>query len=440
MEMMGYDVIVIGAGVAGLTAALGLAKAGLSVVILEARERIGGRILTLRSSLSGFPIELGAEFIHGLAPQLRNPLIESRAEISEVEGDAWCRDARLLPCDFGNDVDRVFEQMRDSEPDRSFAEFLRSCCQDATIDERAKRRALNYVVGFNAADPEQVGVHWLVKGMREEQEIMGDRAFRLKNGYADLLQALQAELTALQIRVMMRIAATEIKWREGSVIVNTSSNATYVAQKAVVTVPLSVLKTSAGQEGAIGFDPPLPGDKLSAIEKLDMGKVVRVVLRFRRRFWDDIRPTGGWGRTLSNMSFLLTDDEWFPTWWTTMPHREPQITGWAPFQCAERLSDRGSSFVRRRALESLSRILEVSQSELEILLEGSFFHDWQSDPFSRGAYSYGKVGADGAQQVLAKNLAETLYFAGEATASPGSNGTVHGAIASGERVCIEILG
>jgi monoamine oxidase len=239
---------------------------------------------------------------------------------------------------------------------------------------------------------------------------------------------------------MTRIAATEIKWREGSVIVNTSSNATYVAQKAVVTVPLSVLKTSAGQEGAIGFDPPLPGDKLSALEKLDMGKVVRVVLRFRRRFWDDIKPTGGRGRTLSNMSFLLTDDEWFPTWWTTMPHREPQITGWAPFHCAERLSDRGSSFVTRRALESLSRILEVSQSELEILLEGSFFHDWQSDPFSRGAYSYGKVGADGAQQELAKNLAETLYFAGEATASPGSNGTVHGAIASGERVCIEILG
>jgi len=311
------------------------------------------------------------------------------------------------------------------------------------IDERAKRHALNYVVGFNAADPEQVGVHWLAKGMREEQQIRGDRAFRLKNGYADLLQALQRELTALPIEVITTIAATGIKWGAGGVTVSTNgtgNTATYVGKKAVVTVPLSVLKTSAGQEGAIGFDPPLPEEKLRAIEKLDMGKVVRVVLRFRRRFWDDIRPTGGRGRTLSKMSFLFTADEWFPTWWTTMPHREPQITAWAPFQCAERLSDRGSSFVTERALESLSRILEVSQSELEILLEGSFFHDWQTDPFSRGAYSYGKVGADGAQQVLAKSLAETLYFAGEATASPGSNGTVHGAIASGERVSIEILG
>jgi monoamine oxidase len=139
------------------------------------------------------------------------------------------------------------------------------------------------------------------------------------------------------------------------------------------------------------------------------------------------------------MSFLLAEDEYFPTWSTTLPFREPQITGWAPFQCADRLSGKDNAFVTQCGLQSLSRILDVRSSDLEKLLEGAYFHDWQQDPFSRGAYSYGRVGADGAQEELAKPLLATLYFAGEATASPGSNGTVHGAIASGHRVAAEIL-
>jgi monoamine oxidase len=139
------------------------------------------------------------------------------------------------------------------------------------------------------------------------------------------------------------------------------------------------------------------------------------------------------------MSFLFAEDDYFPTWWTTLPFREPQITGWAPFQCAERLSGKDIAFVTQCGLQSLSRILHVRLSDLESLLEGVHFHDWQQDPFSRGAYSYGRVGADGAQEELAKPLLATLYFAGEATATAGSNGTVHGAIASGQRAAAEIL-
>jgi len=214
---------------------------------------------------------------------------------------------------------------------------------------------------------------------------------------------------------------------------------TFLAKKAIVTVPLSILKIPSTHAGGISFDPVLPREKLNALDKLEMGKVVRLVLRFRERFWQSLAPLGADGRTLADMTFLLTEDEWFPTWWTTMPYQEPQITGWAPFQCAERLLGRDVAFVTQRGLQSLGRLLNVSVPELEQLLEGAYFHDWQSDPFSRGAYSYGKVGADGAQATLAKPLADSVYFAGEATASPGSNGTVHGAIASGYRVAAEIL-
>jgi len=84
-------------------------------------------------------------------------------------------------------------------------------------------------------------------------------------------------------------------------------------------------------------------------------------------------------------------------------------------------------------------LLNIATEELEPLLEAAYFHDWQSDPFSRGAYSYGKVGADGAQEALGRPVEKTLFFAGEATDTTGRNGTVDGAVASGRRAAAEIL-
>ena len=122
-----------------------------------------------------------------------------------------------------------------------------------------------------------------------------------------------------------------------------------------------------------------------------------------------------------------------------MPKKAPIITGWAPFRSAERLSGQSESFVVERSLQTLCNLLGPSTQELRSLLEAAYFHDWQQDPFSRGAYSYGKVGADGAQQALAAPLMNTLFFAGEATDTSGHNGTVHGAIASGHRAAAEIV-
>ena len=121
-----------------------------------------------------------------------------------------------------------------------------------------------------------------------------------------------------------------------------------------------------------------------------------------------------------------------------MPEKLPLITGWAPFHSAERLSGKSQSFVAQQALHTLSQVLKVPLSQLETLLEAAYSHDWQSDPFSRGAYSYGKVGADGAQQTIAEPIEGTVFFAGEATDTTGHNGTLHGAIASGYRAAQQI--
>ena len=435
-------VIVIGGGISGLAAASKLGAAGIPVQLLEARDRLGGRIFTHHVSDFESPIELGAEFIHGTPPEIWDRVRTSEIETIEVDGDNWCAsDKGINRCDFFSQIDSILDEMDDSQPDESFLRFLERRFPNPTKDpklEKAKQKALGYITGFEAADPDLVGVHWLVQSMRAEESIEGERAFRAKHGYGDLLEGFLRELASYDVSVRTGTIVDRIQWSSGKVEVrahNADGTVLLRTSRLLVTLPLAVLKAER-KFGAVQFVPPLPADKIAALQKLEMGEVIRVVLRFRERFWDAISDGK---QTLSDMSFLFSEDEWFPTWWTTMPERKPVLTGWAPFRAARRLSGQDDAFVRNQALRSLCRILGVSLRNLESWLEGFYFHDWQSDPFARGAYSYGAVGGDGAQRALAASLQNTVFFAGEATDTTGHNGTVHGAIASGYRAAREIL-
>ena len=436
-------VIIIGAGVAGLAAACELGRSGVSVCVLEARDRIGGRIFTLRDRRGEWPIELGAEFIHGRPPEIWRPLKDAQAEITEVEGETWCvNDGRLAACDFFPEVNSILEEMDDAAPDESFLAFLnRRFPENKSRSERlARERAISYVSGFNAADPSLVGVHWLVQGMKAEEKIEGDRVFRSRNGYEDLLGIFRAQIGKYGITLRTGAVVESVSWSRDRIQVRVrqrKNTMTIDARRALVTLPISLLNGRKGEVGVVQFQPELPREKHDALQKLEMGKVIRIVLRFRHRFWEKIAPASN--KTLAEMSFLLSDDEWFPTWWTSMPEDRPVITGWAPFKAGERLSGQSHLFVVERSLSTLGKLLGISAQDLQNELENAYFHDWQDDPFSRGAYSYGKVGADGAQQALGAPVEDTLFFAGEATDTTGHNGTVHGAIASGHRAAREIL-
>jgi monoamine oxidase len=433
------DVIVIGAGAAGLVAAAELAETGLSVIVLEARDRIGGRIFTLNDLEQQFPIELGAEFIHGRPPEIMDALEQNKVSISEVDGDNWCaQNGRVSSCDFFSEVDEILQRMNDDRPDESFANFLKRCCPDSSAD--AKKHALSYVAGFNAADPAQVSVHWLVRQMRAEEKIEGDRAFRARGGYQPLLDLLQQRVAKARISVRTNTVVHRITWRPGNVSIDAVCGEQAIkldASRVLITVPLGVLQARRGEAGAIEFSPVLPLEKLDAIAGMEMGKVLRVVLHFRERFWDRIRPADSNDKTLAQMSFLFSQDNWFPTWWTAMPDRFPIITGWAPWQSAARLESESVPVVTR-ALQTLGGLLDVGNTEMERLLEIAYFHDWQADPYSRGAYSYVKAGSADAPEVLGRPVKGTLFFAGEAADVTGNNGTVHGAIASARRSVIEI--
>jgi monoamine oxidase len=276
--------------------------------------------------------------------------------------------------------------------------------------------------------------------MKAEEKIDGERAFWARAGYSALLEIFRQRLAKTNAIVRTNTVVERVTWSKGKVSLEALSEGSpllFRAGSVVLTVPLGVLQAPAGERGAIEFRPELPQQKLQALAGLEMGKVIRIVLRFRERFWDHVAAGDSAVKTLAGMSFLFSRDEWFPTWWTTMPDKLPLITGWATFRCAERLSSENGLTVAR-SLQTLSGLLSVRVAMLEELLEAAYFHDWQNDPYSRGAYSYAKVGAAHASQTLARPLEDTLFFAGEATDVSGNTGTVHGAIASGQRAAAEI--
>jgi monoamine oxidase len=416
------DVLVIGAGAAGLTAARELSTAGLKTVVLEARDRLGGRIFTDHSL--GFPVELGAEFVHGRSPDMFELIRAQRLDIAEVAGEMR-RKRKGVWGDSGSvmaEVNHLFENMPHDGPDQSFQQYI-----DASrYGPETKQLALNFVEGFHAANPERVSVHWLVQTTSAEEKIDGETSFRVKHGYSGLVDAIAEGIDQRRCELLLNTIVTEIHWRPGAVTVKTPSSI-FQAPRAVITLPLGVL-----QSGTVHFNPGLPPEKQRAFASLGMGPVIRVSLCFRDRFWEELPE-------MRNLSFLFTDDPDFPTWWSPNPLPYPILTGWAAGRYARALAAKSRDALVHCAMESLGRILEIDQPTLQSHLHRSFVHDWQADRFSRGAYSYVLRGGLNAPLDLETPLEETLFFAGEAASVEGHNGTVHGAIGSGKRAAAEIL-
>jgi monoamine oxidase len=433
---MSSDVLIIGAGVAGLSAAIDLAGSGLRVEMIEARDRVGGRVFTVIDPVLKHAVELGAEFVHGLSPEIWQPLQRHNLKLNEVEGDLWCSiQGRLEECNFFSPVAKILEAMDDRGPDESFLDFLaRRFRSDSHRD--AKQWATRYVSGFNAADPGLVSVHWLVHSRLADEQIEGDRAFHIAGGYERLLDVFLGQLKRPNVCIHLKTIFEGMHWRPGAVELHAlrdDQQTSFSAPRALITVPLGVLQGS----DSVRFEPALPGPKQSALKKLAMGKVVRITLCFRERFWEKLSGIPD-SKSLRDLSFLFSADDLFPTWWTQMPEPVPVITAWAPARSAESLAQLSKEAILDKAVESLSGVLAIGQGAVESQLRTAYFHDWDSDPFSRGAYSYVKAGGEGWQRTLGAPLDRTLFFAGEATDTSGHNGTVHGAIASGRRAAREI--
>ncbi len=440
-------VLIIGAGAAGLSAARELTAAGAQVIVIEARDRVGGRIHTLREDFSAIPIELGAEFVHGKHPQLLEIIEASRILFCDVTERHWYIEKGLLSNshDFWNKLTALMDLMNLEEPDRSFQDFLDSIPDDEAI-VRAKAVATRYVQGFHAADVNRIGVHGLVKANEAEDEIQGDKSFRILRGYDLVTSSLLEPAKTNGAIVHCNAIVKELHWRKHqieAVCLSRGQTQHFHASRAVVTLPLGVLQARPDQ-GGVRFVPKLPENKQQAISSLAMGHATRITLLFRERFWEGLDiPAAQAGQDLTDvglteLGFIHYPDADIPTWWTLLPVRAPVMIGWAGGPKSTKLSGRDAKYIEARAVNSLKQIFGVSEKKLRQLLLASHTHDWNSDPFARGAYAYLPVDGLLNQQILAEPLEDTLFFAGEAT-SVGHVGTVHGAIESGHRVAKEIL-
>jgi monoamine oxidase len=436
------DVVVIGAGAAGLAAARALGEHGIDVVVLEARERIGGRIFTQRDLGTAVPIELGAEFIHGSAPEVEETLRDAASASCDISGHRWrvIGDRLRLADDFWTRLERVMRRLDAKRtPDRSFEDFLNAKPGGRRLaDER--KLARQFVQGFHAADVARISERALADGGRPDGDVRERRIGRVLDGYDRVVEWLASPLGD---RIRRSAMATRIRWGPGNVSVEARhpdgrSRTTLEARAAIIAIPVSVLSGAPGDVGTIEFDPEIRA-KRPALERIAMGSVVRIVLRLTERFWASewfAKQVGT--QELDTMSFLLTSDENFPTWWTVYPVRAPVIVGWNGGPGARALSQLASEEIEDVAIGSLSRQLRIPHRRVRGMVEAAWMHDWEHDPFARGVYSYQTVGGKDAPSVLAKPLRGTLFFAGEATDVEGRTGTVHGAIATGRRVADEV--
>lgn len=444
MEGLDFEIIVVGAGVAGLAAGRSLTSAGRSVAVLDARKRVGGRVLTVHVPDAGgtraIAVELGAEFVHGLPQESWTLMREAHLPVYEIMG-AHTRFARgrfeatgAEDDDSGDVLQRMLDwsMLRPRGEDSTFTGFLEA----AGINGQTARRAVRYVEGFNAADSNLISVASLAKQQRAEDSIQSDRLFRLGNGYQELPAYLAAGLERAGGRLLLDRIAQRIEWRRGLVIIHGRDGGgrefRLRAHRAVITVPLGVL-----QADSIEFAPE-PGEILVHARRMAMGSVVRVTLVFKSRFWRDQQPH------LDDLSFLFADDELPGTWWTAAPDPTPIITGWVGGASnvaaikARVEAHGGADALLVLCLETLARVFDLEVARLQQMLIGWHTHDWQLDEFARGAYSYVPVGALDASDRMAEPVEDTLYFAGEHTDTTGHWGTVHGALRSGLRAADQI--
>jgi monoamine oxidase len=421
MERNDVDVVVIGAGVAGLAAARELRRAGLGVRVLEARSRLGGRVHTVRRGAGSLPVELGAEFVHGRPDTLLDVARSAGLSLVETAGEQGClRGGALSACDNWALIAQVASRFAEvGDRVRSFDDFAREREWGEEIEY-----ARAYVEGFHAARSDRIGVRYLAEAQKRADGEDGQLAFRIPDGY-DRVVAWLADGLDDGTTIRRGVVVREIRWEPGRVRVDGAVSARF----AVVTLPLGVLKARPEEPGGVRFAPDPPHVR-AAVDALEMGHVVRVVFRFRERFWE---------RAAADLGFLFAPGESFPVWWTHNPAADATLTAWVGGPWAERLSGAGENEVIERAIGTLVKAFGAERDRIRGLVEAHFTHDWSADPFARGGYSYVPVGALGAREALATPVENTLFFAGEAVTPGDQTGTVHGAIESGRRAAAAII-
>jgi monoamine oxidase len=441
------DTIVIGAGMSGVTAVRLLAQAGQHVVLLEGRDRVGGRTWT--DDAIGVPVDLGASWIHGIdgnpLTALRDALgIESveftmgsfqpggrpvayhapdGARLDPVAQERWLADLEVVD-------ERLAHVTATSPTGTSYREAVERVLDELTAlpglpiggaepmpawnpdrVERVREYMRHRVEDLCGAGIDDLDAHGL-----DEEHVAGDEVV-FPQGYGQFARRL---VDGIDVR--LGHVVTAITRDDEGVTVTTAEHGAFRAAQVVATLPLGVL-----QAGTVMFEPPLPEAVAGAIGRLGMGTYDKVFLRFPTRFWDDvyvIRQQGPAG---------VDWHSWYDMSRATGAPILAALTGGPSARRLEALTD---AEIVTEGIAALRRMYGDAVPEPDAFR----ITRWGQEEFSRGSYSYLAAGAAvDDPDLVATPIDGRLHLAGEATYAE-EPATVHGAMLSGHRAAERVLG
>lgn len=428
------DVIIIGAGAAGLMAAKQLSGAAVSVCVLEARDRTGGRIQTIRNTNSETPIEGGAEFIHGNLSATLALLKEAGMKKEELTGEIWqvTKGRWNQENNFFENAELVIKHLKSLKKDISISYFLQQFFAEEKYDN-LRKSLTSYAEGYYSGETDRMSAKAFLKEWMSEDE----QQYRPSGGYGKMIHYLEESCKKAGTLIQLSAAVKEIKWRQGYAEVRDDNNHVFIACKVVITVPLGIWTSDDKTKGAIKYNPALPS-KTEAAKQMGFGAVIKILLEFKDIFWEEESIKQQTKINLSNLQMILTDMP-IPTWWTQFPHGTALLTGWLSGPIAEQIKNETDENILLKSLHSLSLIFKIDSIILKDKLKSWKVFNWTKEPFTYGSYSYSTTDTISARKKLMEPVQNTLFFAGEALYEGPETGTVEAALISGINAAKEIL-
>ncbi len=413
------DVIIIGAGAAGLMAGRELQKKGINFVILEATDRVGGRAMTKE----GHPhVEMGPEFLHGETPVTDSLLEEFRLPWYDLQFDyhLYLHGKLTRHPGFWDEICEVIRSIEVSDQDMSFLEYLAKHDHHPTDIQKVTK---SFVQGFDAADLTGVSTRSLVEMKEQACDPKVRKMRRPLLGYGKLMEKLS---DFFHQKIFFSHFVNDINWKDNSVTVTGVSGEgrvpfTVEGKKVLLTASLAALKNMRLH--------PLPRALKQFLEEKEMGHVVKIVAELESEFFR-LFPE-------KTFPFIAAPDHCFTTWWTTTPIHTHTITAWSGGEKARKLEKKSMEERHQIFIQELAEITGQCPTRINAWIRKCHSHDWSNDPSFLGAYSYRKI-VQGERQKLETEFEETLYLAGEAFHEDFS-GTVEGALITGKESAEKIL-
>lgn len=422
-----YDVIIIGGGAAGLVAAKLLSEAGKKILLLEAKEQLGGRIQQAENL--AFPAEIGAEFIHGNLHTTFELMKEAGIKSEKIKGN--------------------FTQVKNGKWNSDFTVFpywellmkkIHACSENISVDDfldknfKSKKYELlriqfkRYVEGYDAADTKKASI----QAIKTELEGDNEDQYRPVPGYQAIIGFLKKKCLDQHCDIKTGEAVKKITGT-GPIEVITSQDI-YLAKKVIIAVPLGVLQCKKGSDYYIDLPAYLKA-YTKAAEKIGNGNVIKFLLEFDHAFWlqNDFLKANN----ISAPSYIFSD-EVIPTWWTQYPTKLPLLTGWVAGPSTMKMKNFTEKKYKSLLLNSLSGIFSIPKKVLEKRLLHFEVKNWINEPFILGGYSYATLQTVEARKIMQQPYQKTFYFAGEYIMD-NSSATVDAALQSGKAVAMKIL-